>query len=177
MRSPTLMSSKYLMRRPALRRSSICGQVSVITRSPRSLNTSQKKLTKPRSGLLCETRVPLHAAAQRQAVARADRLEPLHLVDARRAHRGCVEQQPVGDHLHHDAARVPARGAEPAQHGVARRLLVEMHRLRIELRRKADDLLARDTARPILGRPVGVEILEIILRHGSPSPTMTTPVP
>src|SRR2546429_109015 len=42
---------------PALRRSSICGQVKVMTFSPRSLNTSQKKLTKPRSGLLCEARV------------------------------------------------------------------------------------------------------------------------
>ena len=39
-----------------MRRSSICGQVSVITFSSRSLNTSQRKLTKPRSGLLCEAR-------------------------------------------------------------------------------------------------------------------------
>ncbi len=31
---------------------------SVITFSPRSLNTSQRKVTKPRSGLLCETRTP-----------------------------------------------------------------------------------------------------------------------
>src|SRR5436305_13374442 len=111
-----------------------------------------------------------HAAAHRQAVARPDRLEPLHLVDAGRAHRGGVEQQPVRDHAHHDAAGVPARRAEPAQHGVARGLLVEMHRLRIELRREADDLLARDTARPIFGRPVGGEIFQVILRHGRPAP-------
>ena len=50
----------------------------------------------------------------------------------------------------------------------ARRLLVEMHRLRIELRREADDFLARDTARPIFGRPAGGEILEVKLRHGEP---------
>jgi len=62
---------------------------------------------------------------------------------------------------------MPARGAEPAQHGVARSLLVEVHRLRIELRRKSDDLLARDTARPIFGRPGSIEVLEIIPRHGS----------
>src|SRR5581483_9117941 len=40
------------------RRMIIWGQVSVITFSPRSLNTCQCKVTKPRSGLLCDTRVP-----------------------------------------------------------------------------------------------------------------------
>src|SRR4051794_33260662 len=63
---------------------------------------------------------------------------------------------------------MPAGRAEPAQHRIARRLLVEVHRLRIELRRKADDLLARDTPRPVFGPPGSVEIFEIILRHSGP---------
>src|SRR4051794_30680296 len=41
---------------PGLRRSSICGQTRLITFSPLPLDTSHKKLTKPRSGLLCESR-------------------------------------------------------------------------------------------------------------------------
>src|SRR3954453_14731629 len=41
---------------PGWRRCTICGQTSVIAFSPRSLNTSQRNVTKPRSGLLCEAR-------------------------------------------------------------------------------------------------------------------------
>src|SRR3954471_18831098 len=72
---------------------------------------------------------------------------------------------------------MPPRRAEPAQHGVARGLLVEVHRLRIELRRKSDDLLARDMARPVFGGPGGVEIFEIILRHGSPQSPRAPTIP
>ena len=54
-----------------------------------------------------------------------------------------IEHEGVGAHPHQDAAGVPAGGGEPAQHGRARRRLVEMHRLRIELGRERDHLVAR----------------------------------
>src|ERR1700758_150299 len=43
---------------------------------------------------------------------------------------------------------MPARAGQAPQHRLAGRLLVEMHRLRVEFGGKCHDLLARDMARP-----------------------------
>ncbi len=53
----------------------------------------------------------------------------------------------VEHHAHDDRADVPAGAREALQHRRLRRLLVEMHRLRIEFAREVDDLPARDGSR------------------------------
>ena len=63
---------------------------------------------------------------------------------------------------------MPARSRQAAEQTVARGLLVQMHRLRIELRGERDDLLACDDARPILGHLAGREILPMHASHGRP---------
>ena len=50
---------------------------------------------------------------------------------------------------------MPAGGGEPAEQRGARRRLVEMHRLRIELGGEGDDLLARHQARAVDGDVAG----------------------
>src|SRR4051794_171479 len=55
---------------------------------------------------------------------------------------------------------MPSRPGKAFQHRVLRRLLVEMHRLRIEFRGKGEHLLARDMARPIAAETAKREIFE-----------------
>ena len=62
-------------------------------------------------------------------------------------------------------AGVPARRREPAQHGLARGILVEMHRLRIEFGGEGDDFLARDQARTVFAEQAGLEVFEIEFGH------------
>ena len=69
-----------------------------------------------------------------------------------------VENEAVGDDPHQQAAGVPARGAQAAEQRGARRRLVEMHRLRIELGGEGDDLLARHQPRAVDGDRAGFEV-------------------
>ena len=64
---------------------------------------------------------------------------------------------------------MPARRREPAEQARAPRLLVEMHRLRIELGRERDDLLARDQPRSEFGHLAGREIFPMEAGHGNPA--------
>src|SRR5665811_1055889 len=52
-----------------------------------------------------------------------------------------------------------------SEHGGAGRRLVEMHRLRIELRGESDDLLARDQPRAVNGDRARLEVFPMQLRH------------
>jgi len=61
---------------------------------------------------------------------------------------------------------MPARTGQPPEHRLFRRLLVEVHRLRVVLGRKGEDLLARDVARAEGAEPAGLEIFESQRGHG-----------
>ena len=52
-------------------------------------------------------------------------------------------------------------------------LFVEMHRLRIELGREGDDLLARDQPRAVFGEHPGLEVFEMDFGHRHQIPTTT----
>ena len=57
----------------------------------------------------------------------------------------------------------------------ARGLLIEMHRLRVELRRELLDLVGGDERVAIFGNSPGREIFEIELWHDCPTVTVTDP--
>ena len=61
---------------------------------------------------------------------------------------------------------MPARTGEALQHRLAGGLLVEMHRLRVVLGGKGEDLLARDVARSERAEMAGLEIFEGQRGHG-----------
>src|SRR5207237_2997523 len=63
-------------------------------------------------------------------------------------------------HPHHQRAEMPARSGQALEHRLLRRLLVEMHRLRIVLRGKGEDLLARHATRAEGTETAGLEIFE-----------------
>src|SRR5262249_39863266 len=75
--------------------------------------------------------------------------------------RGGAADEAVEHHPHHQRAEMPARARKPLEHGVLRRLLVEMHRLRIELGRERQDLLAGDVARAEGAESADREIFEV----------------
>jgi hypothetical protein len=83
-----------------------------------------------------------------------------HLVDAGRAERSGACDEAIGHHPHHQRAEVPARAGQAAQHAVGRGLLIEVHRLRIELGGESQDLVAGDMARAECSEPAGREIFE-----------------
>jgi len=56
--------------------------------------------------------------------------------------------------------QMPARTRQPAQHGVLRRRLVEMHGLRIEFRCECDDLVTADMPRPESAEPARRKIFK-----------------
>jgi len=61
---------------------------------------------------------------------------------------------------------MPAARREPAEYRAARGLVVEMERLRVELRREALDAVLVDAHAPGSGEDLaGRKILEIALRH------------
>src|SRR5882724_12019989 len=53
---------------------------------------------------------------QRQIVARTQRRQPAHLVDAGRTERGGAADEAVEQHPHHQRAEVPARAGQAAEH-------------------------------------------------------------
>jgi hypothetical protein len=74
-----------------------------------------------------------HGVLQAQRVAREDGLEPLDVLQPRRALAGGFEQE-VGHHQpHRHGTGVPAAGAQAAKHRLLRGLFVEVKGLRIEL--------------------------------------------
>ena len=147
------------------RAASISDVVSVIT-ARRALNSSNSKLHEAHVGpALGGARVE-HGGAQRELVARPHRLEPLHLVDAGRAHRGSDRPTKASAIIRIRMQQVcQPEAASPPSMVCARGLLVEMHRLRIELRREGDHLLAREAARPMLEHAARREILESEFSH------------
>jgi hypothetical protein len=97
---------------------------------------------------------------EREIVARPQRRQPAQLIDPRRAQRGGAADKAVEHHPHHDRAQMPARTREAAQHRALCGLVVEMHRLRIELGGEGKDLLARDVARTESAETAGRKIFE-----------------
>ena len=132
------------------------------------------QVASPKAARRLDRNVLLSLGAAREAVADAqldgayspDRKKPPHLVDTRSAHRAGIEHEGVGAHPHQDTAEIPAGGGEPAQHGVARRLVIQMHRLRIELGRECDHLAAGHAPRAMLEHAARREVFPMELRHG-----------
>src|SRR5947209_455078 len=102
-----------------------------------------------------------HLNLEGEVIAGAERRQPFQFADAGRPERSGVADVEVEHHPHHDRAEMPARAGKPLEHRSLRRLLVEMHGLRIELGGKRQHLLARDMARPEAAEATGRKILEI----------------
>ena len=100
-----------------------------------------------------------------QAVAGAHRREVADLVDPRAAHRLRVAQEAVDQEAHVEAHRVQAGRIEAVDHGVLRGSVVEMHGLRIELRRECLDGVGGDEQRPGFEDLSDGEILVAAHRH------------
>ncbi|GCC47268.1 hypothetical protein chiPu_0031153 [Chiloscyllium punctatum] len=100
------------------------------------------------------------ADVQRQIVTRTQRRHPAHLVDPGRAERGGAADEAVEQHPHHQRAEMPAGARQAAEHGFLRRLLVEMHRLRVEFGGEGEDFLARHMARAERAETAGLEVFE-----------------
>ena len=101
-----------------------------------------------------------HIDIERQVVTRTQRREPAHLVDTGRTERGGAADKAIEHHPHHDRAEMPARSGQALEHRLLRRRFVEMHRLRVELAGKGQNLLARDVARAECAETAGLEIFE-----------------
>jgi len=85
-----------------------------------------------------------HLDREMQLVARPDRLRPAELVEPGTDDPGCRLKLALDEQPHRERSRVPAARREAAEERIARRLLVEMERLRIELGGKALDPLGID---------------------------------
>ena len=101
-----------------------------------------------------------------QGVAGPDGLDPLHLLDSRRAHGGGIEKQPVGDETHVEAAGVPAGGDQRADEAVPGGDLVHMEGLGVIFPREGHDVVLRDRKRPEGLGQAGRKIFE--RAHGHP---------
>ena len=106
-----------------------------------------------------EDALVLGDVARRHHVARPHGSQPADLVDAGRAERGDAIEDAVAHHAHHHRAGVEPRGAKAADERPLRRLLVEMHRLRIELAGEGDDLLLRHLLAPAIVGPADLDVL------------------
>ena len=151
---------------PSRRRTMIGDSISHST-TPAALRTVPLNVTMPVSGRLLETRASVTSTSSVRSSPGRKRRQPAHLVDAGRAERGGAADKAVEHHPHHDRAEMPARTGQALEHRLLRRLLVEMHRLRIELGGKGEDLLARDVARAEAAETAGLEIFEGQRGHGS----------
>src|SRR5262249_57165270 len=78
-----------------------------------------------------------------------------------------VREHRVAQLPHQDAAAVPARRDQPAEHGRARGILVEVHGLRVVLGGKGDDLGAGDQPRPAVDDLAWREIFPMEAGHGA----------
>ena len=150
---------RYSAPASARRRTMIGDSISHST-TPAALRIVPLKVTMPVSGRLLRNPGLRDVDIQRQVVARPQRRQPAHLVDAGRAERGGAADKAVEQHPHHDRAEMPARTGQPLQHRRVGGLLVQMHRLRIEFGGEGQNLLARDVARSERAEMAGREIFE-----------------
>jgi hypothetical protein len=101
-----------------------------------------------------------HLDIEREIVSRPKRRQPAQFVDTGRAQRRGAADIAVEHHPHHDRAKMPAGSREAVEHRARRCLFVEVHRLRIELGGKSEDLLARDAARSECAEMAGRKIFK-----------------
>ncbi len=129
------------------RRLMMIGEIISHSTSPAALRATPLKVTMPVSGRLRDTRASVTSTSSVMSSPGRKRRHPAQFVDAGRAERSGAADEAVEHHPHHDRAEMPARARQPLQHGLGRGLLVEMHRLRVVLAGKLQNLLARDVAR------------------------------
>ncbi len=79
--------------------------------------------------------------ASAEHISRPHGLQPFDLIHARRAARGCMIENLIGQHAHQNGARVEPRCTQPADDRLLRHFLVEMNELGIVGGGKGDDLL------------------------------------
>src|SRR4051794_1399921 len=80
----------------------------------------------------------------------AHRQHPAQIVDAKPNQRMRAEWPSLDGQLHCDPGRVPPRRRQALKQGLARRGIIKMNGLRIELRREPLDVLLGDLDRPAL---------------------------
>src|SRR5208282_1806049 len=98
---------------------------------------------------------------QPQRIARSHRRWPAELVEAGGGETGHPGQVVIDEHAHHDPGRMPSAGDQAAERPVSGELRVDVHRLRIELPRKVEDLRLGHRDVPVLVHASGRVILQV----------------
>src|SRR5205807_3784412 len=106
-----------------------------------------------------------------QRVARPHRGRPVQLLHPRRAKAAGLRDQVAHQQAHEEGARVPAAGDQTAVDREARRIGVEVHRLRVIVLRKTNDVRLADLDTTEVDELAYMEILVVAHDH----PTMYPP--
>src|SRR5439155_19790562 len=102
-----------------------------------------------------------HLDLSGQRIGRSYGSRPVQLLHSRRAKAAGLRDQVAYQQAHEERARVPAAGDQPAVDREARRIGIEVHRLRVVLLRKSDDVRLADLNATELDDLADAEILEI----------------
>ena len=136
----------------------------VITSTPSWLKTSLVVKTVPRFGFVDDGCESVTVTRALQAIAGAHRRRPAHLFDARRAHRGRVEQDAAHEQTHEERPGVPPARDQPVERPVRRRDRIDVERLRVVTLREREDLLLGHLDLAELGHVTNVEVLPVAHR-------------